>query len=114
MFVDEYKTSKNCPHCGRSMSWGPEIEKRLKFEQHRFICGKANSCGFDTDRFVESSHPEPPLAQAAEGIEFDYLREIDDPDKVAAYNVAGKIQDWKKIARFSDTEEAHGKDQSRR
>lgn len=114
VFVDEYKTSKNCPHCGRSMSWGPEIEKRLKFEQHRFICGKAKSCGFDTDRFVESSHPEPPLAQAAEGIEFDYLREIDDPDKVAAYNVAGKIEDWKKIARFSDTEEAHGKDQSRR
>ena len=107
MFVDEYKTSKNCPYCGKSMSWGPEIEKRLKFEQHRFICGKSKSCGFDTDRFVESSHPEPPLAQAAEGIEFDYLREIDDPDKVAAYNVARKIQDWTKIARFSNVGEAH-------
>ena len=114
VFVDEYKTSKNCPYCGRSMSWGPEIEQRLKFEQHRFICGKSKSCGFDTNRFVESPHPEPPLAQAAEGIEFDYLREIDDPDKVAAYNVAGKIQDWTKIARFSDTGEAHGKGQRRR
>ena len=113
VFVDEYKTSKNCPHCGRSMSWGPEIEKRLKFEQHRFICGKSKSCGFDTDRFVESPHPEPPLAQETEGTEFDYLREIDDPDKVAAYNVAGKIQDWTKIARFSDAGEAHGKGQRR-
>ena len=113
VFVDEYKTSKNCPHCGRSMSWGSETEKKLKFEQHRFICGRNNSCGFDTDRFVESPHPEPPLAQAAEGIEFDYLREIDDPDKVAAYNVAWKIQDWTKIARFSDTGEAGGKDQRR-
>ena len=113
VFVDEYKTSKNCPYCGKSMSWGPEIEKRLKFEQHRFICGKSNSCGFDTDRFVESSHPEPPLAQEAEGTEFDHLREIDDPDKVAAYNVAGKIQDWTKIARFSNVGEAHGKVQRR-
>ena len=113
VYVDEYKTSKNCPHCGRSMSWGSEIEQRLKFEQHRFSCGRNNSCGFDTDRFVESSHPEPPLAQAAEGIEFDYLREIDDPDKVAAYNVAGKIQDWTKIARFSDAGEVHGKGQRR-
>ena len=113
VFVDEYKTSKNCPYCGRNMSWGPEIEKKLKFEQHRFICGRSKSCGFDTDRFVESPHPEPPLAQEAEGTEFDYLREIDDPDKVAAYNVAGKIQDWTTIARFSNVGEAHGKDQRR-
>ena len=115
VFVDEYKTSKNCPHCGRSMSWGPEIEGRLKFEQHRFICGRNNSCGFDTDRFVESPHPEPPLAQAAEGTRphFDDFHEINDPDKVAAYNVAGKIQDWTKIVRFSNAGEAGGKDQRR-
>lgn len=117
VFVDEYKTSKNCPHCGRSMSWGPEIEKRLKFEHHRFICGKAKSCGFDTDRWSKSPHAEPPLAQPTQGgttPDFEVFREIDDPDKVAAYNVARKIEDWKKIAHFSDTGEAHGKDQRRR
>ena len=117
VFVDEYKTSKNCPHCGRSMSWEPEIERRLKFEQHRFICGKSRSCGFDTDRFVESPHLEPPLAQPSQGgptPNFKAFRQIDDPDKVAAYNVAGKIQDWTKIARFSNAGEAGGKDQRRR
>lgn len=116
VFVDEYKTSKNCPHCGKSMSWGPEIEKRLKFEQHRFSCGRNNSCGFDTDRFKESQHAEPPPAQPAQGgatPDFKAFREIDDPDKVAAYNVSKKIQDWTKIARFSDTGEAHEKNQRR-
>ena len=116
IFVDEYKTSKNCPHCGRSMSWGPEIDKQLKFEQHRFICGKAKSCGFDTDHFAGSPHAEPPPAQPSQGgptPDFEVFREINDPDKVAAYNVAGKIQDWTKIARFSDAGEVHGKGQSR-
>ena len=116
VFVDEYKTSKKCPYCGRSMSWGPEMERRLKFEQHRFICGKSKSCGFDTDRFTGNPHAEPLLAQPTQGgttPDFKIFREIDDPDKVAAYNVAGKIQDWKKIARFSDTGEARGKDQRR-
>ena len=105
VFVDEYKTSKNCPHCGRSMSWGPEIDKQLKFEQHRFICGKAKSCGFDTGHFKDSQHAEPPLAQLAQGVtkqNLEAFHEINDPDKVAAYNVAGKIQDWTKIARFSN------------
>lgn len=117
VFVDEYKTSKNCPHCGRSMSWGPEIDKQLKFEQHRFICGKARSCGFDTNRFKKSQHTEPPPAQPAQGgatPDFKAFQEIDDPDKVAAYNVSKKIQDWTKIARFSGAGEAHGKDQRRR
>ena len=105
VFVDEYKTSKNCPYCRRSMNWGDD-DKKLKFEQHRFMCGRRNSCGFDTDRFVESPHSEPPLAQPFQGgttPDFEEFREIDDPDKVAAYNVAGKIQDWKKIALFSGT-----------
>lgn len=116
VFVDEYKTSKNCPYCGKSMSWGPEIEKRLKFEHHRFICGKAKSCGFDTGHFKEIQHAEPPLAQPTQGgttPDLEVFREIDDPDKVAAYNVAGRIQDWTKIARFSNAGEAHGKGQRR-
>ena len=116
VFVDEYNTSKNCPYCGESISWKSNIADKLKFKQHRFSCGKESSCGFDTDRFAESPHAEPPLAQPPQGEptpDFEVFREIDDPDKVAAYNVAGKIQDWKKIARFSDSEEAHRKDQSR-
>ena len=97
-------------------SEGNNIDSKLKFEQHRFSCGEKNSCGFDTDRFAESPHAEPPLAQPSQGgptPDFEEFREIDDPDKVAAYNVAGKIQDWKKIARFSDTGEVHGKYQRR-
>ena len=116
IFVDEYNTSKNCPYCGESISWKSNIADKLKFKQHRFSCGKENSCGFDTDRFVESPHLEPPLAQPSQGgatPDFKAFREIDDPDKVAAYNVSKKIQDWTKIARFSDTGEAHEKNQRR-
>ena len=116
VFVDKYKTSKNCPYCGKSIDWRSKIADRLKFKQHRFSCGKENSCGFDTDRFVESPHSKPPLAQPSQGgttPDFKIFREIDDPDKVAAYNVAGKIQDWKKIVRFSESGEIHGKGQRR-
>ena len=116
LFVDKYKTSKNCPYCGKSVDWRSKIADRLKFKQHRFSCGKENSCGFDTDRFVESPHSEPPLAQPTQGgttPDFKIFQEINDPDKVAAYNVAGKVQDWTKIARFSDTGEAGRKDQRR-
>lgn len=119
VFVDETGTSKECPYCRKPMKWskdseGKNIDSKLKFEQHRFSCGEKNSCGFDTDRFTGNPHAEPPLAQPTQGgttPDFKIFREIDDPDKVAAYNVAGKIQDWKKIARFSDSEEAHGKGQ---
>ena len=116
VFVDKYKTSKNCPYCGKSIDWRSRIANRLKFKQHRFSCGKESSCGFDTDRFAGSPHVEPPLAQPSQGgkiPDFSAFREIDDPDKVAAYNVARKIQDWTKIARFSDTGEVHGKGQRR-
>ena len=116
VFVDKYKTSKNCPYCGKSIDWRSKIADRLKFKQHRFSCGKENSCGFDTDRFVESPHSDPPLAQPFQGRttpDFKIFREIDDPDKVAAYNVAGKVQDWTKIARFSNVGEAQGKGQRR-
>ena len=112
VFVDEYRTSKNCPYCGKSIDWKGKIENKLKFKQHRFSCGKKNSCGFDTDRFADNPHLEPPLAQPAEAgaaPNFDAFREIDDPDKVAAYNVAKKIQDWKKIGRFSNSGGTDGK-----
>ena len=92
------------------------MEDKLKFKQHRFSCGEKNSCGFDTARFIGNSHTEPSLAQPSQGgptPDFEAFRKIDDPDKVAAYNVAGKIQDWTKIARFSNLGEAHGKGQRR-
>ena len=114
VFVDKYKTSKNCPYCGKSIDWRSKIADRLKFKQYRFSCGKENSCGFDTDHFTGNPHAEPPLAQPTQcgtTPDFKIFREIDDPDKVAAYNVAKKIQDWKKIAHFSDFGETHGKDQ---
>ena len=112
VFVDEYNTSKNCPYCGKSIDWRSKIADKLKFEQHRFSCGKENSCGFDTDLFVESPHPEPPLAQPSQSgptPDFKAFREIDDPDKVAAYNVTKKMQDWQKIGHFSGFEESNVK-----
>lgn len=81
VFVDESGTSKQCPYCGKSWKW--ESEDNLKFKEHRYICGETNPCGFDTNQI--------------EG-KFAFLKEINDPDKVAAYNIARKIDDYDKIA----------------
>ena len=86
IFTNEMNTSSHCPYCEKS--WNDKINiKRLKFIEHRYVCGEhTNShCEFDTKR-----------------IENDYvfLKDINDPDKVAAYNVSKKIKDYKDIRKL--------------
>ena len=83
-FVPEKDTSNNCPYCEKTQ----KKDNNLKFLQHRFIC---KDCGFDTYLFkpkedwVENYNPEVKIDNRKKFSEF---KDIDDPDKLAAYNVA--------------------------
>ncbi|MBI9016532.1 MAG: hypothetical protein JEZ07_04640 [Phycisphaerae bacterium] len=82
VFVDKSETSAQCPYCGESWTWDKSRKDKLKFLEHRYICGENEPCGFDTENIEGKT---------------DFLKEINDPDKIAAYNVAKKIQDYKNI-----------------
>ncbi|HOI18830.1 MAG TPA: hypothetical protein PLX15_03125 [Candidatus Woesearchaeota archaeon] len=73
IFVSKEGTSKECPYCEKKWNWGKEKEIELKFSKKQYICGKENSCGFDTKHIQNT---------------FEFLSEINDPDKIAAYNIA--------------------------
>ena len=106
VYVDEQNTSKACPYCGKKMDWGDKkIDDVVKFEQHRFSCNnqrKHKSCGFDTDNFTGKKHEAPPLPPLPEPEpNFAPFHELDDPDKIAAYNVAKKVPHWQEIGSFA-------------
>ena len=99
IFVDEINTSKNCPNCEKAWSWlkkddgkynnKEELDKEdLKFNQRRYKCGPKERCDFDTKYLSDQS-------------DFQFLKEINDPDKVAAYNVAKKIKNKENITKMS-------------
>ena len=90
VFVSEENTSKTCPYCEEiSKKQNKELKNDLKFRQHRFIC---DSCGFDTYYFYENpvKEPTPEIDETKKKKEFEIVRDIDDPDKVASFNVAKK------------------------
>ena len=95
VFVDEKGTSTECPYCEERLKRPEEMSKEkwreyrddLKFSKHRFICEehKGSECKFDTD-----------------DIKYGFLKEINDPDKVASFNVAKKIKDYKEVGKLSN------------
>ena len=90
IFVDEKGTSSSCPYCEKEINYDKERRRSLKFEEKRFVCGehKDNECEFDTSNIKEK---------------YSFLKEIDDPDKVASYNVAKKIKKYEKIQKLSES-----------
>ncbi len=93
VFTSEFETSGKCPYCENPWVWDKNNNeegltiKKLKFQQQRYLCGKHKKmCGFDTKKLNSS----------------DMLAEINDPDKVAAYNVAKKIQKPKDIQKLPE------------
>ena len=92
-FVSEENTSKECPYCEEKIN-GSSAAPDQKFRQHRFICGDEKPCGFDTYYFKDENarveNHSPAVDNASQRAEFETFKEIDDPDKVAAYNVAKK------------------------
>ena len=102
VFVPETDTSQDCPHCGEKSKH--KIPKEdLKFRQHRFIC---TECHFDTYLFKDPGERTknycPKISEKSEEKQsnFQYLETIDDPDKVAAYNIAKKITDPYQIKKW--------------
>ena len=92
-FVNETGTSQNCPFCENPWNWGHKGE--LKYKERRYICGKhdQSECFFDTKSVEEK---------------YKFLREIDDPDKVAAYNVAKKVKTFDDLKKLNKKEEGDG------
>lgn len=104
VFVDKSNTSRSCPYCG-TKHCGTKQDREdwqdEKFRQERFIC---DACGFDTylfknkDERVENHKPE---VNENNKEKFELFKHIDDPDKVAAYNIAKKIKRSEDIGKWS-------------
>ena len=118
VFVDEKSTSQTCPYCER-IQHRKETKADEKFRQHRFICEDKNqkSCGFDTYAFISELKKVkdylPKVKQDSYDEKFQFLKGIDDPDKVAAYNIAKKITDPKNIGRWELPKAQSQKDQNK-
>ncbi len=104
IFTDETNTSKNCPYCEEKQNRKEGVDE--KFQQHRFICGDGCPCGFDTYHFKgeQDKVPDhkPEVDTASYKSEFNLFQKIDDPDKVAAYNVAKKIKTSREIGKMKN------------
>ena len=84
IFVDKESTSTECPYCGKKVKNKKDC-KKLKFQENRYRCDGENACGFDTANITADKA---------------FLSEINDPDKVAAYNVAKRIRDFRDICKL--------------
>lgn len=89
VFVDENQTSNVCPYCDRIA----KKNKDYKFKQHRYCCDpegeKLTTCDFDTKKIKD---------------EIKWLKSIDNPDSLAAFNVARKIDTKDKICKLEINE----------
>lgn len=97
VFVDEKDTSKLCPHCEEKQN----ISNEDKFYFKRFRC---QSCDFDTYAFKAESERvqgyQPKVKEESYDKKFQFLKDIDDPDKVAAYNIAKKLKNSDEIGKW--------------
>ena len=104
VFVPEKNTSKDCPYCKETSKKEEAIHNDLKFRQHRFICEGQNSCDFDTYYFKNKNEridsPSPAVNENNFKEEFRRFKDINDPDRVAAYNISKKIQTAEEIERL--------------
>ncbi len=80
VFVDEKNTSQNCPYCEKGQP-ASEKNKKKKFQEKQFVC---QLCGFNTQN-LNKEH---------------ILKDINDPDKVAAYNIAKKLKTSNEIGKM--------------
>ena len=96
IFVSEMGTSAECPYCEKQWNWDKNNNdkgrtiKDLKLKERRFLCGKHNNSECEFDTYDISG-------------KYGFLEEISNPDKVATYNVAKKIKDYKEIGKLTNT-----------
>ena len=91
-FVDEENTSQMCPYCEKIQL--SKESKEDKFQDKQFKCP---DCGFHTNDLKQEYYDE----------KFQFLKDIDDPDKVAAYNIAKKLTDSHQIGKWKLPEPQH-------
>ena len=99
IFVDKQDTSKTCPSppCKNQTN----KNDKLKYEQKRFRCVH---CNFDTYLFKPKEERTPnhkPEVKIEDKKKFELFKDLDDPDKVAAYNIAIKITDPIEIGKWT-------------
>ena len=98
IFVPKEDTSKKCPYCEKVTQ---EQQKDIKFRQYRFLCSNTE-CKFDTYLFKEEKERvegyKPEIQKNNKAREFLHFKDINDPDKVAAYNITKKIKTDKDIS----------------
>ncbi len=70
IFINEKNTSKTCPYCCQIS----KQDNKTKMGLHTWKCD--HSCGFDTESIPEK---------------MDWLKDIDNPDSLAAFNIVRKI-----------------------
>ena len=101
VFVSEKNTSKDCPYCEKSIEKENEQSNKEKYVQQRFLCGDTNPCGFDTYKFKPEKERvenyDPLIDETRNPEHLQLFKDIDGPDKVAAYNVAKKVTKSKEI-----------------
>ena len=110
VFVDKGDTSRNCPYCEKTQNkalWNESKkssdeeqtvdEWKKQKKQGRFCC---KGCGFDTDLFKSETETNTSADESKRREEFDWFKSIDNPDKVAAYNIAKKIKKNEEIERW--------------
>ena len=108
IFIDKENTSKICPFpsCKEIVKYERNKFEDLKFRQLRFIC---NQCNFDTYLFKPKAdwvkNYNPPVI-FEDKKKFELFKDLDDPDKVAAYNIAIKITDSNKIGKWEIKKES--------
>jgi len=102
VFMDESGTSQKCPNCYQKSESDKGTKNDLKYRQKRFLCSE---CGFDTYLFKPETDRvkdyNPPV-NIEDADRFQHLKDIDDPDKVAAYNIAVKINDSNEIGKWEN------------
>ena len=113
VFVDKENTSRNCPYCEKTQTkalWNETIKEpsdrektadkwRKRKGKNRFFC---KACGFDTylfkpetEREAKNTNPDETKKE-----QFNSLKNLNDPDKVAAYNIAKKIKKAEDIGKW--------------
>ena len=108
VFTPKENTSKKCPACKKVVQQHP----KLKYKQKRFLC---DQCGFDTYLFrsKEETRDKLPAVKSENFEKFEHLKNIDDPDKVAAYNIARNISDINEIESWQKKDSSNNKSKSK-
>jgi len=103
VFVSKEDTSRKCPNCEKKPTQNKKAKNDQKYRQNRFLCSDS-TCGFDTYLFKEKKERVEnytPEVKEENKDKFKHFSALDDPDKVASYNITKKIKDSQEINKWN-------------